>query len=124
MGRSAALPRQRCETTLTWQTGDGGPQESTVLEPATAAGLGVPQQRPFRLDSDRVIAMLQGGPGLVTPKIPTWRAIGSLVLPAGPSEARPVTFEVTGFGVADLPREWATVPVATLLLHRDVWLAP
>ncbi len=123
-GRVAASPRQRCEIVLTWQTGDPWPQESTVLGQGAAAGLGTPQREALRLDGERVLATVQRGPGLLTPESPTWRAVGALVLPAGPSKALPVTFEVTGFGVADLPRDWSTLPVATLLQHRDVWLAP
>jgi len=54
----------------------------------------------------------------------TWRARGALLLPNGPSNGRPVAFEVTAYGGTDLVTEWTTVPVGVLLQHQDVWLAP
>jgi hypothetical protein len=54
----------------------------------------------------------------------TWRAAGTITLRNGPSEDRPVAFEVAAYGLPDLVLTWTTVPVATLLRNRDLWLAP
>jgi len=109
-------PGRRCEIVLTWSTGDD--------EPRAAPDLGSPHRVTFRLDGEHFVATVQRDAELVARATPTWRATGALALPNGPSKGRPVTFEVAAYDVPNLLPEWTTVPVATLLLHRDVWLAP
>jgi hypothetical protein len=111
--RGGVPPRRRCDIELSWSTDE---DESRTADADPVSG----ERVTFHLDGEPFAVAVHRTPG----SAPTWRATGRVALPNGPSGERPVTFEVAAYDMPDLLPTWTTVPVATLLRHHEVWLAP